>query len=416
MRIVIRRKTKEDDFFLASLYIYTLLTFVPYFKTLPVIYVQMPIMVLCFLSLLLSAVNKRGRKFAGSVFACAVIIVILNFVFIYLQSDYSGTTLTNRIGANYSLFVTSFPILLVFSGGFERIDRERLRNPLLFIVLLICVTTIIGTFRYYAPCRQLATPNNPELNRMYLQEGIGGYGFIYFLVLCAPIVLREIRKEFSVFKLLVLIAMVYCVIRSEYTTAIILMVFSLVVSFLMQRGSFLAASITVVVGIVVLIKSEDIIRWALRIFDGVSIPIEVRLRSMLQYYQYETMTGDLLARRNLYARSINSFISNPLVGGFFKTGSQVGGHSEILDLIGHSGLFGVTALILVIRWVRRRTSIGFLNIDVFFKTMFFVAFVLALINTFSAPELFYAVLVIPALFAARRESVKEYGSGNGKEM
>ena len=414
MRIVFGCKTNEDKFFLVSFYVYFILAFLPFMKTLPVAYIQMPIMLFSYSLLLISSARYMGRRFASMVVVCTIGIILFNYLLIYLQSDYSGATLINKIGANYSLFVTSFPLLLVFSHGFERVDKKRLCNVVLFAVFIICITTIIGTYRFESPCRELATPYNPELNRTYLRNGIGGYGFIYFLVLFCQIVIRELRKKFSLYKLIMLLTMVFCVIRSEYTMAIVIMLISIIVSILLHRGNFISGAITVAAGGIILINFENILKWGISIFENASLYITLRLKSILQFYQNESISGDLLLRQKTYALSIEAFFENPIFGRFFKTGAKVGGHSEILDLAGHAGIIGLIILAVVIWWIYKYTPLGNIKFDVHLKIMFAVSIILAVINTFSAPELLFAVFAVPVMFSSEYKILNTNPDGEEK--
>lgn len=399
MRIIISHRYKyEDKSFLAAIYIYTILAFVPFMKAMPVVSVQMPIMLLSYFFLIVSMLNNQGRKYTQTVVFYSLLVIILNYVFIYLQSNWGGASIINRIGANYSLFVSSYPVIILISGGLDRVDKKKLVFLFTLLITIICITTIIGTYKYWAPCRELATPNNPELNAKYLKEGIAGYGFIYCLVIVFPILLRELRKRKSVGCLIPVIFSLYCVIRSEYTIAIIILLFGILLSVLMYRKFFIGVVLIGIIGVLVILYAENILLWAIGFFQDTSLTITIRLREMLRFFQYESVDGDMLIRQGQYLKSIYSLLNNPLFGGFFHMGYAVGGHSEILDLLGHAGIIGGILLIYIIQWIRKHTAIGRIKRDSYIITLYIIAFVIAVFNTFSAPELFFAILIIPIIF------------------
>lgn len=55
-------------------------------------------------------------------------------------------------------------------------------------------------------------------------------------------------------------------------------------------------------------------------------------------------------------------------------------------------------LIYIIQWIRKHTAIGRIKRDSYIITLYIIAFVIAVFNTFSAPELFFAILIIPIIF------------------
>ena len=56
--------------------------------------------------------------------------------------------------------------------------------------------------------------------------------------------------------------------------------------------------------------------------------------------------SDVYLRQEVYRKSWILFLDNPLIGGWFN--SNIGGHSEILDLMGSMGLFGILFLLIIL--------------------------------------------------------------------
>lgn len=357
--------------------------------------VQMPIVMFCFFLLLIS----KGRRYENyiSVGSLAIVFVVFNFIFFYLQGG-TGGDLQSNIGANFTLFNIMFPILLVASGGFAYMDKQSLYKYVILITIATCLTTIAGTYIYDYPCRELATPNNPELDLLYKSKNIGGYGFVYYLLLLIPILIKRIRENRSKLDLIALGCSVFCIIRSEYTTALLVMFVTFCAVLFIISDNFLIRAGAVVISIAVLFFSEQILIWAGSFFGGSSYFVEQRINMMLDYNATGTADGDMAERQDLYMLSLMSFLSNPLFGGMFSFKTHVGGHSEILDFLGHSGLFGLFFLKKLFDTLRLRTPIREMNFsNPYTKLMFGVAISIASVNTFLSPELTFGVVILPML-------------------
>ncbi len=391
-------KPSKNHLFLISFYIFTFFCFLPFIRYLPVTTFQMPILMICYILLSISVINQKGIEVFLRFIALSLFIIIFNFIFIYLQNYFnSAIPIVNQIGGNYSLFVAAFPILFVYSRGFDYVEKERFFNLICFLVFITSVTTIIGTYTYSSPSRELATPYNIDLDTLYKSRNIGGYGFVYFLVLFYPVVLKKLFDHFSIPRLIFLGVCAFCVIRSEYLIAIMLLAISIILTMAIYRKKYVVWIIAVILILFIFFNLETILVWAINKFSA-SYTVSSRLLMLLNYYKDSSITGNLLGREEVYRVSIDSFLSNPFFGGLFgKTQYHVGGHSAILDYLGHSGVFGVAILIPFLRFCRKNTSLASVRIHQEIIVLYILAFILASINTFSTQELFYAILIIPVL-------------------
>jgi len=382
--------------FSLSLCIFTVYCLTNILRWLPVIEIQMPIVLVCYF-LLLQSCDKNG---ISRVITVLLILIVFDYLFVFLQGGMRNDSLINSIGANYTIFVSFFPILYVVSGNFAKIERERCFNFVLLICLITAITTIIGTFTYESPCRELATPDNLEMDRLYKTKNIGGYGFIYFLVLLVPYILRELLQKFSLIKAVLLVVFCFCILRSEYTTALLMTLIGIAVVFLIQSKSKLLRLAVFVVVIAAIVSMQDILVWASSIISESSDTMMRRFDMMSDYSEYGAAADDDMGIRILlYMQSINAFLHNPFLGNLLSfTPRPLGGHSEILDYLGGSGLFGIIVFVLLFRFLKKKTAMRRINFqDPFIKSSMIVAFLIALLNTFLAPELYYAILIIPLL-------------------
>lgn len=359
--------------------------------------VQMPIVLFCFILLLSSKGYLRSNYIQLP--TLSVFFIIFNYIFIFGQggTGEEGNIIKN-FGANFTLFNVTFPILMVASGCFSTVDTSKLYKLVLLITLTTCITTILGTYTYDYPCRELATPNNPDLDNLYKSKNIGGYGFIYYLLLLIPILIGKIRKNRGKLEITVLLASIGCVIRSEYTTALLIMFVTFGGSlYIISKNIFIKLG-AVIVGVVVIFFLEDILIWAGSAFGESSFFVEQRINMLLDYNSTGQTDGDMAERQELYMLSLNSFLNNPLFGGMFSPKTHVGGHSEVLDYLGHSGLVGLLLLSIMYKTLKYRTPMGEINYkNPFIKLSSLIALVIASMNTFLSPELIFGVTVLPLL-------------------
>lgn len=387
--------TSSGRSFSISLCVFTTYCLTNILRWLPVIEIQLPIVLFCYF-LLLHSCDKKGRS---RVISVSLILIVFDYFFVFLQGGMRDESVINKIGANYSIFVSFFPLLYVISGGLVKIDRERFFTFVLLICLITAITTILGTFTYESPCRELATPDNLDMDRLYKTKNIGGYGFIYFLVLLMPYLLREMFQNFSIIKSLLLAVFAFCILRSEYTTALLLTLVCVVIVLFMQCKNKVLRLGILVAAVAVVISMQDLLNWASSSISESSYTMMTRFDMMLDYSEYGEAGDDMGIRILLYMQSLNAFLQNPLFGNLLSFSSRpLGGHSEILDFVGGSGFLGIIVFVFIFKFLKRKTPFGLINLkDPFIKSSMIVALLIALFNTFLAPELYYAILIIPLL-------------------
>lgn len=98
--------------------------------------------------------------------------------------------------------------------------------------------------------------------------------------------------------------------------------------------------------IVVYLNLDTIFNHLIRLFSNYA-SVQIRI---IEIYHLLTNSSDLGSdigeRQRLYQMSLESFSANPLYGA--RDPLSVGGHSQILDLLGSSGLVGVALVLLLV--------------------------------------------------------------------
>ena len=181
--------------------------------------------------------------------------------------------------------------------------------------------------------------------RGYSLRNIGGYGFIYSLVLIIPLVIAAFRVSGIKKHLLtvILIVAMFCVFRSQYSTAFCLSIVALTTFFLRGRFSPLKLCgfiLCEVAFLSVLFSLLPIfINWISGLGPETSF-MAYRLRDSLSTINGSGFGGLERAQRADMSWSI--FLANPLTGNLFSsTIGEVGGHSTLLDLLASMGMLAV---------------------------------------------------------------------------
>ena len=146
---------------------------------------------------------------------------------------------------------------------------------------------------------------------------------------------------------------IIAVIFTQYSIALVAVVALIAAVIVFTRKNIvLSALITVGVVFVILLMKNYIVDFLEVImqffFKNDFRFLSDRLGVLIELFNSSELTGHALVRQNLYRMSLNAFFANPLTGNLF--GHQpLGGHSEILDILGATGIVGFIFLILIIK-------------------------------------------------------------------
>lgn len=227
---------------------------------------------------------------------------------------------------------------------------------LIFIILAVTlITTILGCIQYPGAARYLATVEDTQEAKVVLYDGknIGGYTFVYFIVLLHPLAILAYKKKKinGWIAALCSIAVFALVIYSEYTTALLLTLVTLVLYFFKKdfkaNQLLLFAAVSMVIITAFSSLFSNFLMWLADVIG--SDNIAMRLEALAG--GRTGIEGSEDNRIELYEQSLRTFLQNPLFGTFVSGGRGIGGHSFILDFIAQFGLIGVVVLFYMYKTV-----------------------------------------------------------------
>lgn len=281
--------------------------------------------------------------------------IVLPFV-LYGLSTYLFNT-DNIIMWGYRFCLSILPVVM---GGYIVKERKNSLDFMGWLTLLLLtitsLTTISGLLTYPDASRILATiaDSQDEISVKYSWLNIGGYDFIYTVVLLYPlIILAWKKKKIPLVVAVALTVGVYAlVILSQYTIALLLIIISTALYFVPSTFSKKGLIIMTVLGVFALIvlwgPITDFLNWLSDVLD--SEIVGERLDGIAGGQEgLENLEDN---RMDLYRMSLFTFLTNPIVGRLFgRYGYGIGGHSAILDMLGQYGIIGLALLILMYRSV-----------------------------------------------------------------
>lgn len=275
---------------------------------------------------------------------------------------YQGLSFFNKTDSivlwTYSALLTLLPVAIGYYVTRYRICTIPFYSrAIVFMMLVTAITTSYGLIRFPFAARVLATISSSQDADaiIYNWNNIGGYEYIYFLVLLYPILImaHKQRRVNLTYTIVGTILIFTTVILSEYTTALLLLLISSALFFVKRNLQKKDIFILVLIAILCVFFLYDYVAQFLSYVGTLT--------------GSETMTERLNAlaggqagleaaesnRLSLYQRSLSTFWAHPLFGTFLSGGGGIGGHSFVFDALGKYGLLGAVLLFFMYRKIFR---------------------------------------------------------------
>lgn len=320
-------------------------------STLPALgyYTPAVIFVICVL-FLYAYIFARIRNFNNM---SRIYISLLSLYF--LGIFYSGTS--HIVIKLYQILqVGLYPLLIFYIAKY--CNKKFIKYLFWAIVcsyVVTAITTYVGCILYPGAARMLALPEEEmgtEIFVMYKKANIGNLTFTYSLVLLFPQIIYLVKSKIvgRVTSLSMLCILTICILETEYTTALLLMVMCFLLFFLpvqiKQKHIFPLFIVFVVVFLISWFFIGDLLVWLSSSINSETMAVRLNeLGTMFSNSTNYSEDGDVGSRIELYSKSVNSFFSNPLWGG----SKEVGGHSLFFDSLARYGLLGLAAFYLTYR-------------------------------------------------------------------
>lgn len=297
--------------------------------------------------LLILIVMERKEESLNEVFANIIPFFAYGILTYFTNTD-------DIVLWGYKLLVFIMPVIVgAYIMQYHKDECKNYSKTIILCIMITCITTTLGLEEHPNISRWMATVQDSTDPRLveYCWKNIGGYEFIYTMVLIYPLlVLAFKRGKISLFKAVLIASLVFsCLILAEYTIALILFFATTTLFFMKKDLKIRDVVIFLTVIIIFMFVFSGAISSALRsIANSVdSKNISSRLNDLAGGTVGLQKSED--KRLDLYMTSLNTFFKHPF-GSFISGGwRSTGGHSFILDFLGQYGIFGLLTLIYIYR-------------------------------------------------------------------
>lgn len=360
------------------------------------------IAVLLFFSLMLF--RKLDRRIGGTVLTAAFLIV-----YMIVLSLFTGDSFSIRIGT-YILILLLLCLLYL-----EKVPHIADYEILIVFIFLLCTVWNVTSLREMDVnaniMRELAKNSADAI--FYAKHGVGGYGYIYTVLVLIPIAIDVLftrwDRKWMWWSSLVFLATAYAMLFSAaYFLAILLGIMIVPLYFTMRIQNQLERIIILlfllILFVVLLSTATTLI---LTLLDWIDIrSIQNKLISIYQLLtDEETIEGSEFAvRYTRYTNSFNYAITHPILGGFSY--SVTGKHSHVLDFAAQYGIPLAAAYLYVL--FRPLRSIGaWKNAGSLVSVVATIIILLLNSAPFSMGAVLFIILPIHSLGQREREMSQE---------
>ncbi len=373
-------------------------------KTLPIVGRYMPgtvyIALVLFVFVFSSFIGTNKNKFDFIIRVLPIFAVSLLEAFVRFLNISTISSITYIYG-EFQVFLYAL-IAITFVNRNDYSQTKRITGFVFISYIVTAITTFIGNTKYSGASRLMATlDNNDPMRQLYAGENIGGFVFIYELVLFVPLIICLINNKNlnRILGIAMLILFAATVFESEYTTALLTFILSLLLLFIPKITK---GKIIVLVIILALLSYFSNVFLA-DAFEDLSKSVEsetlsIRFEEIAEFLREGDASEDsnALNRLELYRKSINAFFSSNMLGTW--NSSLVGGHSFVFDTIGVFGVFGILMIFIMYKTIYKYFINPYKEKD-FYPYLYYV-YIMAIFMACINPKtyIFIFICVIP-LFA-----------------
>lgn len=216
--------------------------------------------------------------------------------------------------------------------------------------------------------------------------GLPDYTLMHSYILMLPGLCLAIKKSQIICRVIFIactIFVYYIIIRTQVSTSIGLSTAFIIFALLVLKDSSSWTYLLLIGALILLVAAyySGVLLWFVDeitpYFQGTDVEGKLRdLHSTL--INGKATGGTIVYRGELHEMSKNSFYYNPIFG---KGTSEVGRHSQILDILGSSGLLALIPFIMII-WTTLKLYLTFTN-DRYSRIFMFCSFVIATVYLYS---------------------------------
>lgn len=319
-----------------------------------------------------------------------LLVMISSAVIISMGAILKDKSLTEMFGKYFPYIL--WPLLYRLTRG--NVNRK-LKAALTVIFIAFFAVSVILTLTTLSvdsnASRLLAGKATESERAAYYAKGVGGYGFVFGSVFISYALVKFGRRinfkpgKIAIIALLAVIAVM--VILASYTTAIILFFILVFVSaFTSAKKHNWIGFVLLFAGVLlVILFRNSIFEIFAQLGKSLELPyVENRFTQLLQASDEGSVEG--LRRYTLYKESLDAFFSQPLTGA-----AEVGGHSEIFDLLGMYGVFAIPFIVSQALMFRQMAKDSVFKVEIVYWIFFAYMFIDTVDSIVTIPIVYYII-------------------------
>ena len=345
--------------------------------------------------------NWRNRR----TFIASFYILAMGFALVMYQFWF-----IHRVAEPYSFMINGIiawtPCIIAIACTYSlKPNTQKIILQIALIAMMITsYTTIIGLETFPFAARELAGAADQHLRDTYMLMNIGGFEFIYALVLAIPIVMWMIENTRGIQKVLnivVLISFLYCIYMSSYATALII-AFSVLWLMVLSMNPE-AKPLLILFGVLFIVMIctgllAELVLWMRSFVE--SDYVADRLLQVAQLLQgtsaNDVDTDTTNERLVLMQNAWDGFVQSPLWGNNIVSWNKsvLSGHSFVLDILSASGVLGLLIYCSIFFSIFKRVFQGYFKHYPFQCKTVWLAFIALTIMNPSAFAIIYIVIFL----------------------
>lgn len=319
-----------------------------------------------------------------------LLVMISSAVIISMGAILKDKSLTEMFGKYFPYIL--WPLLYRLTRG--NVNRK-LKAALTVIFIAFFAVSVILTLTTLSvdsnASRLLAGKATESERAAYYAKGVGGYGFVFGSVFISYALVKFGRRinfkpgKIAIIALLAVIAVM--VILASYTTAIILFFILVFVSAFTsaKKHNWIGFVLLFAGALLVILFRNSIFEMFAQLGKSLELPyVENRFTQLLQASDEGSVEG--LRRYTLYKESLDAFFSQPLTGA-----AEVGGHSEIFDLLGMYGVFAIPFIVSQALMFRQMAKDSVFKVEIVYWIFFAYMFIDTVDSIVTIPIVYYII-------------------------
>lgn len=324
--------------------------------------------------------------------------ILVNFSYYLFHRD--------AIYLNYSIngIIAWTPcfIAIICNNILKTSSQKKILQIGVIAILITSLTTIQGLSLFPFAARELAGAATEEIRNKYMLMNVGGFEFIYAIVILIPIIFWLIQNTNGILKqinFLVLISTLYCIYVSAYTTALIIAAITILILLMNITPRIRKLLISVIIIFLPLIGTgvlSDFFLYASKSVESEYVADRLLQVSLLLQGQSinnidtETSNERLILMQNAW----EGFCNSPLWGNNWIEWNKtlLSGHSFVLDILSSSGIIGLIIYFLIFYSIFKTCLMCNFKALFFHSKIVWITFIIVTIMNPSAFPIIYLVI------------------------